>query len=527
MIDVYVSSACNLPSADSNGFSDPYVELWSDETWASQYLGKMYYGKNKYQSKTLDPVWDAEFSKPFQIPFVLSSYLGFKIYDHDTFTFDDYLGYAKIKLTPESCNKVLTLPVETSHATKGPPSLTIKYCPPTTNFPTDPNYKKYQNIYSYITYTPTDPSYSSIFLDAYIIEFSTSLLCYPLTFHLSFYKTSKLAHEPHLGPSGLTDVFRFNIKKFDICVYSDKCLIFFVVTAKDYSGEVTLNYLGAPKEHRNFHGNKKLKNPEKYKIINTSTIHVNANELQVFPLALGYTKKNLTFEEIQFQPAQTIQQLLSQVCSYYSSNKRCSLRLEMTPNIPITLSTACRMHQIEMPKRICISTSPWASTACYCKVYTYKQSECKFVAIEKFWARHTKNENESIVLAGSYKERSRKLLIDLERLPNEAQLIPIYATSFSTIDDDGNITIYELANIRGVSIRILDEKDGYELLDCIPPKKTSVLILAVLMRNKFGMWNLYSCMKPAFLDPDFCDGFIDEFVNDQKLISCLMEMDEI
>ncbi|KAH0790357.1 C2 domain containing protein [Histomonas meleagridis] len=125
MLEVYVSSACNLPSADSNGYSDPYVEIWSDEIPLSPRDDKIFFKKTKVQNKTLDPVWDSKFSKPFRIPFVLSSCLEFKLYDHDAFKSDDYLDNAKIKLTPECCNKVLTLPVETSQTTKGPPTLTI------------------------------------------------------------------------------------------------------------------------------------------------------------------------------------------------------------------------------------------------------------------------------------------------------------------------------------------------------------------------------------------------------------------
>jgi hypothetical protein len=83
---VCVKAGRNLKSADMNGFSDPYVELQV--------------GRNKQRTKivkkNLNPVWDQKFVFDVDNPEIENITL--RVYDHDRFSSDDFLGSAVVRL---------------------------------------------------------------------------------------------------------------------------------------------------------------------------------------------------------------------------------------------------------------------------------------------------------------------------------------------------------------------------------------------------------------------------------------------
>ena len=108
-VSVTLQSGHGLMAADSNGKSDPYAKLQ---------LGKHAHTSHiKY--KTLDPVWSQKFTWKGRKGALLKTPLHVKVYDHDTFSFDDYLGEAMIHLAPlveeiaEHQEQEITCPLET------------------------------------------------------------------------------------------------------------------------------------------------------------------------------------------------------------------------------------------------------------------------------------------------------------------------------------------------------------------------------------------------------------------------------
>lgn len=82
-VTVTCDSAVVYLSTDSNGLSDPYMEVYvgDDNTWKK-------IGTTKVQSKTLSPVWNETFSASVD---GLSTDVKIKLYDKDNFG-SDYIG---------------------------------------------------------------------------------------------------------------------------------------------------------------------------------------------------------------------------------------------------------------------------------------------------------------------------------------------------------------------------------------------------------------------------------------------------
>ncbi|KAK8837839.1 Synaptotagmin-2 [Tritrichomonas musculus] len=87
-LHIKVIEARNVPAADLNGKSDPYVSLSTEKT-------KSPYQKTKVLKKTLSPKWDEEFT--IKVNFV-SDILSVVLYDHDTLSADDKLGLMDIRI---------------------------------------------------------------------------------------------------------------------------------------------------------------------------------------------------------------------------------------------------------------------------------------------------------------------------------------------------------------------------------------------------------------------------------------------
>merc|ERR1712110_590927 len=100
-----------LKSADSNGFSDPYVKLQ---------LGPQQH-KSKTIKKTLDPQWDESFEFKGVVKDLLSQPLQLHVFDHDLFGKDDNLGTANVDLSSllKARSGDFTAPLYIASANKG------------------------------------------------------------------------------------------------------------------------------------------------------------------------------------------------------------------------------------------------------------------------------------------------------------------------------------------------------------------------------------------------------------------------
>ena len=85
-LDVHLKNGENLIAKDSCGTSDPYVKFK---------ISDQIIKKSKIIYKTLNPIWDQYFVFPIND---ICQPLTLKVYDHDTFSTDDFLGQVSIDL---------------------------------------------------------------------------------------------------------------------------------------------------------------------------------------------------------------------------------------------------------------------------------------------------------------------------------------------------------------------------------------------------------------------------------------------
>lgn len=93
---ITAKSAERLIAADTNGFSDPFLKFYLNDTKESIF-------KTKHQKKTLNPTWNE--SKTIEIHNRVNDYLRIKVLDWDAANSDDDIGYAVLplsKIDPEN-----------------------------------------------------------------------------------------------------------------------------------------------------------------------------------------------------------------------------------------------------------------------------------------------------------------------------------------------------------------------------------------------------------------------------------------
>ncbi|KAL4578901.1 hypothetical protein LXL04_015032 [Taraxacum kok-saghyz] len=86
VLKIHVKRGVNLAVRDSKA-SDPYVVVKTNK----QRL------KTRFVKKDCNPEWDEELDLPIHDPDLP---VKLKVYDHDTFTLDDKMGYAEIDVKP-------------------------------------------------------------------------------------------------------------------------------------------------------------------------------------------------------------------------------------------------------------------------------------------------------------------------------------------------------------------------------------------------------------------------------------------
>eukprot|EP01118_Nematostelium_gracile_P009407 TRINITY_DN3169_c0_g1_i1.p1 TRINITY_DN3169_c0_g1~~TRINITY_DN3169_c0_g1_i1.p1 ORF type:complete len:348 (-),score=91.74 TRINITY_DN3169_c0_g1_i1:4-1002(-) len=104
---ITVLHGSNLPSADSNGLSDPYVKIIPPgSTKGSKKL------QTKVVKKSLNPSWNEQFEVEVRN---INQKIRFEVYDWDRFGKDDALGFAEVALEtllePANTPHPLTLPL--------------------------------------------------------------------------------------------------------------------------------------------------------------------------------------------------------------------------------------------------------------------------------------------------------------------------------------------------------------------------------------------------------------------------------
>ncbi|QLG74214.1 hypothetical protein HG535_0G00980 [Zygotorulaspora mrakii] len=89
-LKIIAKSAERLISADTNGFSDPFLKFYLNDQKEAVF-------KTKHQKKTLDPTWNE--SKTIEIHNRVNDYLRIKVMDWDAANKNDQIGYAILPLS--------------------------------------------------------------------------------------------------------------------------------------------------------------------------------------------------------------------------------------------------------------------------------------------------------------------------------------------------------------------------------------------------------------------------------------------
>ncbi|OHS96003.1 hypothetical protein TRFO_10171 [Tritrichomonas foetus] len=150
MFRLYIVEASNLPAADLNGKSDPFVKIFFKEK--DEFIK---IGQTKSIKKTLNPVWDRNLEHPFNVPFysTTENQLLFKIYDKDKLSKDDYLGECMIPPNKFVFGAPIILDVKTIKSKKSTLSIFMQ-----SNFDNlaESQFKlsEITRLYCYTTYDP-------------------------------------------------------------------------------------------------------------------------------------------------------------------------------------------------------------------------------------------------------------------------------------------------------------------------------------------------------------------------------------
>ena len=235
MYSVYVVKAENLPVADLNGFSDPFVDLYGKAN------GRLYhFGQTKIIQKNLNPVFDANCEIPFKVSFTRVESFIFVLNDYDTLKKNDYLGKVEITLSEMSLGEVKEYVVQTEEEEKVS-KIYIKIDFDQNAFNEGVYNPKVMNCFNcYLTYSPRMRENQSVKLlfHSYDKESGTILnLPGKGTIMNSGLELSYSSYAR--GPSGLTNVAIITPKD---CLLAKNLVP--VCKAQNYKGIVTLNICG-------------------------------------------------------------------------------------------------------------------------------------------------------------------------------------------------------------------------------------------------------------------------------------------
>ncbi|KAH0786071.1 TerD family protein [Histomonas meleagridis] len=486
MIDVWISSAENLPSADPNGLSDPFTKIQSKAFGLKYKLAK-----TEIKFKTLDPVWDGDYSKPLKVPFVCVDNLDFELYDYDRLSSNDYLGTVDAFLSVENNDKELKLPVTVKKATKGPPTLSFKYRLPTENFPSDSNIKNYTAIYAYLTYSSPVTGTCPVQLSAMFYENTKNLiqLVPPSNNQKSLYIAS--ASSAHYGPTGYTNVYKFMIKNMK---KSNGVFVFFA-KSMNYEGDVTLHFVAADEVQKK--NRIKIKNINSFKILKSCNTTIANNTCTTFPITISVKKGVITYENMNVMslPDDKIDELFGNVGRSIDATKPFWRRLTLYQGTTVSLSSAVDFHHVQFPSSIAVGLG-WDTTTDLdgsCLVYSKAKFNDKFEYLDCCFFNSLKVLNGLIYhsgdnLTGQGEGDDEVITIKLQDLPREVRLLAITVTSYGGVPFN---------RISGGFLRLMDGKNKFELmyLPLTNQQAKTGLIFAILVRTEDEIWELVPCLR--------------------------------
>lgn len=285
MIKLQILSASNLPSADKNGLSDPYVIVYAPNFGEI----KAPIGKTKTIKKTLNPKW--EFS--IYIPFVIFKSVHLSFWDSDAFSKDDELGCADIYPTINNFyrydSQAITSNINLIPKYRTQQQSTFQYTiiPTMTNF----EFKEKKNpkkFYVYLSYESYQPQ----------INEKVHLFVYGVTRNGTIVDASSDLHTKgeieasHYSQTGPVQVFYFNHQY----LLDEK--YFFIVTSKNYTGKVTLTFVSSPKKANKKNFISKFRIFNNRNSINISKQNDQDLTFSVFPVVLNFSEYKVQIESL-------------------------------------------------------------------------------------------------------------------------------------------------------------------------------------------------------------------------------------
>ena len=164
MITAYIQKATNLTPCDLNGKSDPYVFVFGRTEFAS-----FRFGKTNCISNNLNPVWDEQCQKPFQIEFTRANCLYFEVWDRDFLSKDDLIGYTYFDWTSQKLGEIVELPLTPNFTSK----LYVKVLPPKEMDIPLSIWSKQAHKFLYMYCTAQPPLTSEQFAQITLLEYNT------------------------------------------------------------------------------------------------------------------------------------------------------------------------------------------------------------------------------------------------------------------------------------------------------------------------------------------------------------------
>lgn len=510
MLKVYVISASNLPPADSNGKSDPYVVLYSVDK------NRFRFGKTQTINETLDPVWDPLLKKPFTCPFTRARSIVFDIYDKDTLSKDDFLGTAEFDLQIHPIGQPVTLDVDNQCAkTKRPPKIVVEVDYPAQIFPEDKNIKIHHLTFS-LSYDPLIPlsthshppelSFIAIHEETKLLERIYRGMTPPAG--LMYDSTPQ-----HVGPTGRTQVVRINLGK------CKNITLVPLVSSNLFRGKITVQYCGFAKEPVK----DDIRVVDKKELncgtlISQSSVQTIDDGLYSLGSLIKITNGQYTFTE--FEGTQCKTNYLEFANTFGSDYTGFSQRYNISFEQSYSLNAIAEFHGISIPDEITFGLG-WSGAK---DLDTFALTlDGKYHVIGKVSASKPKFEN-CIYHHGDAKKGveggdAEQISVKLSKCPSTIKSICIFA----------NYKAGKLCDVQNVYMRMISghgENEGKELiyLPIVARKKQDSLLFAVLYPTKKGSWELFPAARLFESGtPDGAKDYIEEFFEISGIVEDVIE----
>ncbi|OHT01898.1 hypothetical protein TRFO_31189 [Tritrichomonas foetus] len=516
MYKIHVVKASNLPSADRNGLSDPFVVIYAKTS-----DGKIKIGQTKVVKKNLNPDWDSSLQKPFFVYTPLVKELKFKVYDKDVIG-KDKLG--SLKFESQFATPLNSFPIKSKRAFNNGlqfndsnwPTLTVSVQLISDRSAFEDRKKGELNKYQRV---------------GYMLEFNPPLPAGKRNTNLSFLafdrvdggmarrlprqcnfddRGVKVKYPTTDFQSGWSPVATLNLPKLETHLFSNVQFYYIpVIEVEDYSGVITLLCFGISKDcaHKacllydepiELHVG-----PGQKEIVNSLTsFHLhdcyNTLEHSDFTKTIGETRIYLSSLENFYAFANCVKKVV------LPPETKIFNRLELDVDKAITLRYASQFHQRPLPEKL-IFYADWNSTSGHTLDEGIQVFDKDFNPLGMICSKHEKAFDKSLEWKidrtqkyDQFKNETLYLRVNLSGLPKEARFVALALAGYSNS---------EWPMKYGGFFRIIEEDSLFEFVNMTARYKghcTGVNI-CVLWKMDNGDWAVLPMLK-SFTHSGFTKG---------------------